>query len=277
MQGGGSSRAAGRAAARSRSGAAGVGAGVGFYRPGLLRGERCRAWSLEAQTGRLFPKASSSSARSCGLDAGIPGRSSCQEDKQDHIRPGTFSPPTRAPGSRVCSGGAGPDGARLGVRLPGRAGPNLALPRAALPGLHLRHGQDKTGSAPPGCPRGSPHPWRYVPGTDTPRDHGEAPRGAPSSGCPPAGSRPPSVDGATRQVGSPHKIPQGRTTPGLPHARACSPSPQPCGGEEGENSSQTELPAVRGSPVAAAPSLPLAPLPPTHSARLGSLGCLPCR
>lgn len=159
--------------------AAGVGAGVGFYRPGLLRGERCRAWSLEAQTGRLFPKASSSSARSCGLDAGIPGRSSCQEDKQDHIRPGTFSPPTRAPGSRVCSGGAGPDGARLGVRLPGRAGPNLALPRAAQPGLHLRHGRDKTGSAPPGCPRGSPHPWRYVPGTDTP----QGPRGGPAR-CP---------------------------------------------------------------------------------------------
>lgn len=127
---------------------------MGFH-PGC-----CRAWSLEAQTGRLFPKASSSSARSCGLDAGIPGRSSCQEDKQDHIRPGTFSPPTRAPGSRVCAGRAGPDGCQGAWcrtwRCPGWHCPGCASGTAGTRGA--QHLQD--------TPR-SVH-GAAVPGTDTP-------------------------------------------------------------------------------------------------------------
>lgn len=95
----------------------------------------------------------------------------------------------------------------------------------------------------------------------------------PSSSRTPSPTRPPR--GADpecprcQQAGwQPRQNPAGthsaRAAPRGRSARARSTSPQPCGGEEGENSSQPELPAVRGSPVAAAPSLPLAPLPPTH-------------
>lgn len=78
-------------------------------------------------------------ARSCGLDAGIPGRSSCQEHRQDPSRPGMFSPQTRAPGSRAGQAGAHPGrpspdpDARGGPRSTGTAWQGRAQRRQDAP------------------------------------------------------------------------------------------------------------------------------------------------